>query len=153
MLCIINPPWLVCECMDLSTIFVIQWNLVIKRSDTIKPFFMYGHASWTRHPKRVVLLRFSRYLGQTERYLHECGLIWKVIKGSIRPVNMKSIAFQMTKICMKEWQTLRGGGGGGGRWYTQSLWEKHAPRDKTPLKWNNFANIGTIDLIFVSLYS
>ena len=85
------------------------------------------------------------------------GLIWKVIKGSIRPVNMKSIAFQKTKICMKEGQTLRvveeGEVEGGGRWYTQSLWEKHAPRDNTPLKWNNFANIGTIDLIFVSLYS
>ena len=49
---------------------------------------------------------------------------------------------------MHERMTNEGGGGG-----TQSLWEKHAPRDKTPLKWNNFANIGTIDLIFVSLYS
>ena len=66
---------------------------------------------------------------------------------------MESIAFQMTKICMKEWQTLRvveGGeveGGGGG---THKVYGKNMHR---AIKWNNFANIGTIDLIFVSLYS
>ena len=43
-----------------------------------------------------------------------------------------------------------GGGGGGGGGGTHKVYGKNMHR---AIKWNNFANIGTIDLIFVSLYS
>ena len=37
-----------------------------------------------------------------DRYCHECDLILKLIKGSIPPVNMTSIAFQMGAGCVLE---------------------------------------------------
>ena len=66
---------------------------------------------------------------------------------------MKSIALQMTKIYMKELETLRvveGGEAEGGGSGTHKVYGENMHRAK---KWNNFANIWTIDLIFVSLCS
>ena len=62
---------------------------------------------------------------------------------------MESIAFQMTKNMHERMTNVEGGWGGGGVVHTKSM-GKNMHR---AIKWNNFANIGTIDLIFVSLYS
>ena len=50
-----------------------------------------------------------------DRYGHESGLILKLIKGSIPPVNMRLIAFQMGAGCVLEWRTARVVEGGGKR--------------------------------------
>ena len=88
-------------------------------------FFSYGHVSWTRLQKRWFCYAFfiftpfkCWYLSQMDRYCHESGLVLKLIKGSIPPVNMRLIAFQMGAGCVLEWRMARvveGGGSGGGK--------------------------------------
>ena len=75
---------------------------------------VYGHVSWTRLQKRWFCYAFfiftpfkCWYLSQIDRYCHESGLILKLIKGSIPPVNMRSIAFQMAAGCVLEWRMVR----------------------------------------------
>ena len=93
---------------------ILEWEIRMGPKGVKCSDYVHGHASWTRLQKGWFCYAFfiftpfkCWYLSQMDRYLHESGLILKLIKGTTTPVNMRSIAFQMGAGCVLEWSMVR----------------------------------------------